>query len=58
MKNEYREMAKLFKKTGDILDQLADNQEDETLDAKAKEEKEEHLLGDFMVQCMKINALK
>lgn len=58
MKNDFREMAKLFKKVGDTLDQLADNQEDETLDAAEREEKEERLMGEFLVQCMKISALK
>ena len=58
MKQDFRELAKLFKKVGDTLDQLADNQEDKTLDAAAREEKEERLMGEFLVQCMKINALK
>lgn len=52
--NDFRITANALRKAGDIADRIADNLEDETLDAKEKEEKQDALLAEFMVQMMKI----
>ena len=54
---DFRTMANAMRKAGDIADRIADNLEDETLDKKEKEEKQDTLLAEFMVQMMKIQSL-
>lgn len=54
---DFRAMANALRKAGDIADRIQDNIEDETLDKKEKEEKEDTLLAEFMVQMMKIQGL-
>ena len=52
--NNFREMANALRKAGDIADKIADNIDDETIGDKEKEEKQDVLLMEFMVQMMKI----
>lgn len=54
---DFRNMAKLLRKSADIAERIAENGEDETLGKEEKEEKEEQLLAEFMVQMMKIQNL-
>lgn len=56
--NKIRQMATLFRESADILDEIANNQEDTTISEKEKEEKQEELLARFAVKAMKINAIK
>lgn len=55
--NDFRKMAEAMRKAADIADRIAENLEDETLDRKEKEDKEDTLLAEFMVQMMKIKNL-
>lgn len=55
--NNFREMAKVLRKAGDIVDKLADNLDDESIDKREQEEKQDHLLAELMVQMMKIQHL-
>ena len=60
-KNEgqgFRDMGNTFRKAADIMDRLADNLEDETIDRKEQEEKQDTLLAEFMVQMMKIQKME
>lgn len=54
----FREMAKILRKAGDIAENIATNIEDETLSNEEREKKEEQLMGEFMVQMVKMNAIK
>ncbi len=54
---DFRTMANALRKAGDIADRIQDNIEDETLDKKEKEDKQDALLAEFMVQMMKIQGL-
>lgn len=55
--NEFREMAKGLRKAADVADRIAENIEDETLSNKEKEEKQDTLLAEFIVQMMKLQNL-
>lgn len=55
--NDFREMAKALRKAGDIADKIADNLDDKTISKKEKEEKQDTLLAEFMVQMMKIQKI-
>lgn len=60
-KNEgqgFRDLGKAFRKAADIMDELADNIEDDDMENKQKEEKQDELLAKFMVQMMKIQKLQ
>lgn len=55
--NTYKELANTLRKSADILDKISDLKES-NIDKKEKEEKEEMLLAEFMVQMMKIERIK
>lgn len=60
-KNEgqgFRDLGEAFRKAADIMDELADNIEDDDMENKQKEEKQDELLAKFMVQMMKIQKLQ
>ena len=58
MKTEnYRDLSKAFRKAADVVDKIADNLEDNTIDAKTMEERQDGLLAEFMVQMIKIQNL-
>lgn len=60
-KNEgqgFRNLSGAFRKAADIMDELAENIEAEDVDMKQKEEKQDELLAQFVVQMMKIQKLQ
>lgn len=54
----FRDLGEAFRKAADIMDELADNIEAEDVEKKQKEEKQDELLAQFMVQMMKIQKLQ
>ena len=54
----FRDLSEAFRKAADIMDELADNIEDDGMENKQKEEKQDELLAKFMVQMMKIQKLQ
>ena len=56
--SELRELAKTFREAADVLDEITNIEENETLDEKQKEEAQEELLGRLMVKMIKINSLQ
>lgn len=55
--NKCKEMANCMRKSADILDKIADLEKSE-IEKNQKEEKEEMLLAELMVQMMKIEKIK
>lgn len=54
----FKDMAKALRKAGDIAENIANVMDDISLTSDEKEAKAEQLLGEFMVQMMKLQALK
>lgn len=60
-KNEgqgFRNLSRAFEKAAVIMDKLADNIEMEGVDEKQREETQDELLAQFMVQMLKIQKLQ
>ena len=55
--SELRELAKEFREGADILEELDDIQENDTLDSEEKQEKKELLLAKLFVKMAKINSI-
>lgn len=51
---EFRDMAKDYRKMAEITDKVADTLENETLSEEEKDKKTTQLLAEMMVQAMKI----
>lgn len=54
----FRNLGEAFRKSADIMDELADNAEDKNMNRKQKEEKQVELMAQFMVQMMKIEKIQ
>lgn len=55
---EFRQLGEAFRKAADIIDSLANTVEDENMDEKQKEEKEEELIAQFLMQMLKLEKMK
>lgn len=53
----FRDLSKAFRKAADVVDKIADNLDDKSIDEKTMEERQDRLLAEFMVQMMKIQKL-
>lgn len=53
----FRDLSKTFRKAADVVDKIADNLDDKSIDEKTMEERQDGLLAEFMVQMMKIQKL-
>lgn len=51
---EYREVANTFRKAADIVDKIADNLEDTQISEKEKEDKQDKLFAELIVQMAKL----
>ena len=57
MKTEdYRNLSSELRKAADSIDRIVDNKEDEIIDSKTKQEKEDKLLAEFLVHVLKIQV--
>jgi hypothetical protein len=54
--DNYKELANDFRKIADTLDEVQNVIEDETLSADVKEERQEELLGKFVIQLTKLSS--
>ena len=54
--DNYKELANDFRKVADTLDEVQNVIDDETLSNDAKEERQEELLGKFVIQLAKLSS--
>lgn len=57
MNNDFREMAKILRKSADIADRIQEVLDDDTLGTREREEKYDALMAELVVQMMKIQKL-
>ncbi|MBQ8559064.1 MAG: hypothetical protein IJ439_03665 [Tyzzerella sp.] len=51
---EFRQMAESHREIADVYDKIADVIEDEALDSKEREKKQDALMGELLVKVMKM----
>ena len=54
--DNYKELANDFRKVADTLDEVQNVIDDKTLSNDAKEERQEELLGKFVIQLTKLSS--